>query len=322
MRKTQLRIIYMGTPDFAVGPLTAMIEGGYNVVAVVTVPDRPAGRGQQLHPSAVKAYIEEHNRRRPSFGGVQVPEIPILQPEKLKDPDWLDDLSSFNADLFVVVAFRMLPEAVFAMPKYGTFNLHASLLPDYKGAAPINWAIINGEKQTGVTTFFIDRQIDSGEIIEQRSVEISDDDNVGSLHDKLKTTGSELVIETINQIINGTITSQPQQESASDKPAPKIFKEDCKIDWNASGRDICNKIRGLSPYPAAWADLTDRLTAKILTSHFVPDFTAPKAGKLATDEIKYLKFSCKDGWVFIDTIHPAGKKAMDIEDFLRGYDFD
>lgn len=322
MKKKEIRIVYMGTPDFAVGPLAALIEGGYNVVGVVTTPDRPAGRGQQLKASAVKEYTQEHNRRLGSTNGVQFGEIKILQPEKLKDEEWLTSLRSLGADLFIVVAFRMLPEVVFMMPRLGTFNLHASLLPDYRGAAPINWAIINGETTTGVTTFFIDRQIDCGEIIDQRVVEITKNDTAGSLHDKLQLVGSELVVATVDKIIDNTMVAHAQPKVAIEKPAPKIFKEDCMIDWNASGHDICNKIRGLSPYPAAWAALTDRLTAKILAAHFAPDFTAPKAGKLATDEIKYLKFSCQDGWVFIDTIHPAGKKPMAIEDFLRGYDFD
>lgn len=318
MDKGNLRIVYMGTPDFAVAPLRALVESGYNVVAVVTSPDRPAGRGQKLRSSAVKQYAMEVNGVVNSLTPAR---LPILQPEKLKDEDWLNELASFNADLFIVVAFRMLPKVVWTMPKYGTFNLHASLLPDYRGAAPINWAIINGDIKTGVTTFFIDDKIDCGAIIEQSEVNISNEDDAGTLHDKLMEIGSHLVISTVERILDNKIESKLQPVMECGKIAPKIFKEDCKIDWNNRGVDICNKIRGLAPYPAAWAEFTPELTAKILKAHFEPDFTAPKAGKLATDEVKYMKVSCLDGWIYLDIIHPAGKKAMDIADFLRGYNF-
>lgn len=308
----------MGTPDFAVAPLRALVDGGYNVVAVVTAPDRPAGRGQQLRSSAVKQYAMQVNGE---LNSLNPPKLPILQPEKLKNEDWLEELSSFEADLFIVVAFRMLPKVVWAMPQYGTFNLHASLLPHYRGAAPINWAIINGDVTTGVTTFFIDDQIDCGAIIEQSEVEISLDDDAGTLHDRLMDVGGRLVVDTVDKIIESRVESKPQPKIEHEKIAPKIFKDDCKIDWNNRGVDICNKIRGLAPYPAAWAEFTPELTAKILKAHFEADFTAPKAGKFATDEVKYMKVSCLDGWIYIDTIHPAGKKSMGITDFLRGYNF-
>lgn len=318
MIKSDFRIIYMGTPDFAVAPLRALIEGGYNVVGVVTSVDRPAGRGQQLRPSAVKQYVSNVNLELTACNDQQ---IKLLQPEKLKDEKWLSELKELRADLFIVVAFRMLPEVVWSLPCYGTFNLHASLLPDYRGAAPINWAIINGETTTGVTTFFIDKDIDCGKIIDQRKVDITSSDNAGTLHDKLMVVGSDLVITTVDSILDETISTRPQPEVRQVKIAPKIFKDDCKIDWNASGIDIYNKIKGLAPYPAAWADLTDTLTAKVLEAHFEPDITAPTAGKLVVDGTKCLKISCNNGWIYIDTLHPQGKKAMNVEAFLRGYKF-
>lgn len=313
MNKEDLRIVYMGTPEFAVGSLSALVEGGYNVVGAVTVPDKPAGRGRQLRASSVKEYVISHNLIAEADK-----QIPILQPERLKDPQWLEELAALKANLFIVVAFRMLPEVVFSMPKFGTFNLHGSLLPDYRGAAPINWAIIKGEKKTGVTTFFIDRQIDCGEIIDQREVEITEQDDAGTIHDKLKDVGAELVVRTVDQILEGTISSKPQVAAIIEKVAPKIFKEDCRIDWNANGYDICNKIRGLSPYPAAWAQIGELMTAKILKAHFEPDSTTGQAGQVSTDKSKYLRVSCSDGWIYIDRIHPADKRPMGIADFLRG----
>lgn len=323
MLKQDFRIVYMGTPDFAVGPLAALVDGGYNVVGVVTAPDRPAGRGQLLRPSAVKEFAISHNASNAE------PKMAILQPERLKNPEWIEELRSLNADLFIVVAFRMLPEVVFTMPRFGTFNLHASLLPDYRGAAPINWAIINGETRTGVTTFFIDRQIDCGEIIAQTPVEITREDNAGTLHNKLQIIGSQLVLSTVGQIIDGSVVSSPQSEKGAkmqEKPAPKIFKEDCRLDWNANGHDICNKIRGLAPYPAAWAELNNVLTTKILDAHFEPfsqqeQQSAIGIGELFSDGVKFLKISCLDGWISINQLHPAGKKSMAIADFLRGYKF-
>lgn len=323
MLKQDFRIVYMGTPDFAVGPLAALVDGGYNVVGVVTAPDRPAGRGQLLRPSAVKEFAISHNASNAE------PKMAILQPERLKNPEWIEELRSLNADLFIVVAFRMLPEVVFTMPRFGTFNLHASLLPDYRGAAPINWAIINGETRTGVTTFFIDRQIDCGEIIAQTPVEITREDNAGTLHNKLQIIGSQLVLSTVGQIIDGSVVSSPQSEKGAkmqEKLAPKIFKEDCRLDWNTNGHDICNKIRGLAPYPAAWAELDNRLIIKILDAHFEPfsqqeQQSAIGIGELFSDGVKFLKISCLDGWISINQLHPAGKKSMAIVDFLRGYKF-
>lgn len=317
MEKRDLRIVYMGTPDFAVGPLSALVNGGYNIVGVVTVPDKPAGRGRQLRASSVKEYIVSQNLKKDEAQE----QIPILQPERLKNQQWLEELAALRADLFIVVAFRMLPEVVFSMPCLGTFNLHGSLLPDYRGAAPINWAIMNGEHKTGVTTFFIDRQIDCGEIIDQREILITDQDDAGTMHDKLRDVGSELVVATVDQILAGTVSARPQAAVVLEKPAPKIFKEDCRIDWNAKGYDICNKIRGLSPYPAAWAEVGERLTTKILKAHFEPDNSAPTAAEVATDQKQYLKVSCADGWIYIDKLHPADKRPMEITDFLRGFKF-
>ena len=249
MEKKDLRIVYMGTPDFAVEPLKRLVEGGYNVVGCITMPDKPAGRGHKIQFSPVKEYAIEKN-------------IPLLQPEKLKDEGFQSDLKAWNADLQIVVAFRMLPESVWNMPRLGTFNLHASLLPQYRGAAPINWAVINGEKETGVTTFFLTHDIDTGNIILQEKIKIEETDNVGIVHDKLMTIGADLVTKTVDKILDGTITTTQQSvlyENPSElKPAPKIFKETCKIDFNEKAQRIHNLVRGLSPYPAAWCELLDR----------------------------------------------------------------
>lgn len=308
----RLKVVYMGTPDFAVGPLRALYETATDaceVVGVVTAPDRPAGRGQQLRPSAVKEYAL-------TVG------LPILQPERLKNPEWIEQLRALEADLFVVVAFRMLPEVVFAMPRLGTFNLHGSLLPQYRGAAPINWALINGETQTGVTTFFIDQQIDCGAIIDQRTVEITPEDNVGTLHDKLCAVGSTLVAETVQAIAEADargerIATRPQPEGEL-KPAPKIFKEDGRIDWTQSGAKVALKIRGLSPYPAAWAQFANGLNAKILQARFEAEISTAQCGTLDSDGKHYLRVAVPDGWIYIETLHPEGKRPMAIADFLRG----
>ena len=243
MTKKDLKIVFFGTPEFAVASLDKLVMDGYNVAAVVTMPDKPAGRGQQILQSDVKKYAVAHN-------------LPALQPEKLKADDFVDELRRIDADLFIVIAFRMLPEVVWQMPKYGTFNLHASLLPKYRGAAPLNWAVINGDKETGVTTFFLKHEIDTGDIIQQKKIAIEESDNVGTVHDKLMTLGADMVIETVDAIIARTVTTIPQDQlcqGAAPTPAPKIFKETCHIDWNAPAEKIHNLVRGLSPYPAAWS---------------------------------------------------------------------
>ena len=266
MKKEDLRIVYMGTPDFAVESLRALVEGGFNVVGVITMPDKPIGRHQEkLQPSAVKQYAMEQGLR-------------ILQPEKFKDENFLQELRELKADLQIVVAFRMLPEVVWNMPPLGTFNLHASLLPQYRGAAPINWAVINGDTETGITTFFLQHEIDTGRIIQQERIPITESDDVEIVHDKLMHLGGKLVIDTVNNIIAGTIKPIPQEELTEElplRPAPKIFKETCRIDWAQSTTQLYNFVRGLSPYPAAWTELIDKderktavkiyLTKKILT---------------------------------------------------------
>lgn len=247
MNKEDLKIVYMGTPDFAVEPLRRLVEDKYNVVGVVTMPDKPAGRGHKLQFSPVKQYAVDNN-------------LHVMQPEKLKAEEFVNELRSLNADLFIVVAFRMLPEVVWAMPRLGTFNLHGSLLPQYRGAAPLNWAVINGEKETGITTFFLTHEIDTGKIIQQEKIAINEEDNVGTIHDKLMIMGGDLVLDTVKNIIAGTVKPKPQEElyaSESElKPAPKIFKETCHLDFNNPTENIHNLVRGLSPYPAAWANLS------------------------------------------------------------------
>lgn len=311
MNSRELRIVYMGTPDFAVEPLRMLVEGGYNVVGVVTVPDKPAGRGLKVQQNAVKTYAADNN-------------LPVFQPDKLRDPQWVDTFRALEPDLAIVVAFRMLPEIIWSYPRLGTFNLHASLLPDYRGAAPINWAIINGETKSGVTTFFLNHQIDCGAIIDQREVQIATDDSAGMLHDKLMYIGSQLVIDTVESIAAENLTPRPQPTIDSDpKAAPKIFKEDCRIEWNASTDSIYNKIRGLSPYPAAWCDFLDGTTAKLLEVRPEYDTLGSQCetavGGCVTDRRKYLKIRCSDGWIDIITLQVAGKKAMNIGDFLRGF---
>lgn len=299
-----MKIVFMGTPDFAVASLDALVKANFEVVAVVTATDKPAGRGQKLHESAVKKYAVEH-------------QIPVLQPEKLKNPEFLAALKSYNADLQVVVAFRMLPELVWAMPAKGTINLHGSLLPQYRGAAPINHAIINGEKESGVTTFFLTHEIDTGDIILSDKVAINDDYNAGDLHDKLMMVGANLLVETVSKIASGDYTEQPQPKSTDLKHAPKIFKEDCKINWNNTSRQVYNQIRGLSPYPTAFTFLNDK-TLKIFKTEIeivIPDI---KPGEFATDGKSFLKFATSDGYLKLLDIQFEGKKRMLIADFLRG----
>ena len=270
-----MRIIYMGTPDFAVAPLKTLVDSGFNVVAVVTGEDKPQGRGRKVLPTPVKEFALEHG-------------IPVLQPAKLKDEAFLAELKSFNADLQVVVAFRMLPEVVWAMPKLGTFNLHAALLPQYRGAAPINWAVINGETKTGVTTFFLDKDIDTGRIMLKQEVDILPEDNAGTIHDKLMVVGSELVKKTVEMILSGDVKTVAQSELISSdtvlKPAPKIFKEDCRLDFSKDGISIKNLVRGLSPYPAAFTTLKIKdkeMNVKVFEVGFEPDSSEKKSEKLS-----------------------------------------
>lgn len=306
-----MRIIFMGTPDFAVASLKALIDAGEEVVAVVTGPDKPAGRGQKIHESAVKQFAISQN-------------IPVLQPLKLRDPSFLEELKSFQADLQVVVAFRMLPEMVWNMPAKGTINVHASLLPNYRGAAPINHAIINGEKKSGVTTFLLQHEIDTGNILFSTEVSIADTDNAGDLHDKLMVAGAELLIKTVNAIKEGNVNPIPQDdlgENAELKHAPKIFKEDCLIDWNKSTAEVYNLIRGLSPYPAAFTHL-DGKVLKIFAAE--KEITAHNdlAGSYHSDGKTMLKFATRDGYLKLSEVQIEGKKRMLVSDFLRGFRLD
>ena len=311
--KKDLRIVYMGTPDFAVEPLSKLVEGGYNIVGVITMPDKPIGRHQnELSASPVKKYAVEHGLR-------------VLQPAKLKDPEFVEELRSLQADLQIVVAFRMLPEVVWNMPRYGTFNLHAALLPQYRGAAPINWAIINGDTETGITTFFLDHDIDTGSIIQRVPVPILDTDNVEDVHDKLMHLGSDLVVETVDNILAGTVTPIPQSELQTDeplRPAPKIFKETCRIDWTQGVKRTYDFVRGLSPYPAAWTELTYNGKTSVLkvyaTSKEFCEVSEP-IGTVVTDGKTYLKVAQADGYQHLLTIQLAGKKRMQTADFLRGF---
>ncbi|GGG99569.1 methionyl-tRNA formyltransferase [Pedobacter zeae] len=299
-----MKIVFMGTPDFAVASLDALVQANFDIVAVVTAPDKPAGRGQKLNESAVKKYALEKG-------------IPVLQPEKLKKPEFIEELRSYQADLQVVVAFRMLPVVVWSMPAKGTINLHGSLLPQYRGAAPINHAIINGEKESGVTTFFLKEEIDTGNIIMSDSVAIAADETAGDLHDKLMAVGAKLLVKTVHAIEAGEVTEQPQPQSDDLKHAPKIFKEDCKIDWNNPAQTIYNLIRGLSPYPTAFTLLKDK-TLKIFKAEIEDKAPGITAGEFLTDGKTYLKFAAKDGFIKLLDIQYEGKKRMLIEDFLRG----
>ena len=307
-----MKIIYFGTPEFAASQLEAIINAGYEVAAVVTMPDKPAGRGKKIQFSEVKKTAIEHK-------------LPLLQPEKLKDPDFLKDLESFHADLFVVVAFRMLPSVVWKMPPLGTFNLHASLLPQYRGAAPINHAIINGEKETGLTTFFLNEEIDKGQVIMRQSIEIRPDETAGELHDELMHMGNQLVVETIKKIEHHDIQTVAQEELAAGnvlKDAPKIFKDFCNIDWSRDCQSIYNHIRGLSPYPAAHTRLIPQegepIDLKVFTSQIEITEHSKPTGEVITDGKTFLKVAAKDGYIHLTTLQQAGKKAMNIADFLRG----
>lgn len=303
----ELRIVFFGTPDFAVKSLEALVNAGLNVVAVVTAPDKPAGRGMVMQSPAVKVYAEANS-------------LPVIQPVKLKDPGFINQLSSLRADLQVVVAFRMLPEAVWSMPPLGTINVHASLLPQYRGAAPINWAIINGETETGVTTFKLQHEIDTGNILLQRKVAIQQEDNAGTLHDKLMEEGASLLLETINGLYAGTIReiSQANVDSKEIKHAPKIFKEHLLINWNQPVRNIHNFIRGMSPFPAAFTTL-DGKNIKLYSSGVESGKPNVVPGSYETDHKTFLRFAGTDGWVYIKELQQEGKKRMDIVSFLRGF---
>jgi methionyl-tRNA formyltransferase len=299
-----IRIIFMGTPEFAVASLEKLIENNCNVVAVITAPDKPQGRGQKILYSPVKECALKNN-------------IPVLQPTNLKSPDFLLELKSYEAQLQIVVAFRMLPEVVWAMPEIGTFNLHASLLPQYRGAAPINWAIINGEKETGVTTFFLEHDIDTGSIILQEKEPIYDQDTVGTLYERLMIKGADLVVKTVKGISAGKYSSTPQQKGATTKHAPKIFKETCEINWAQSNEQVKNFIRGLSPYPSAWTIINGK-TYKILQASTALWMENKLPAEISTDHKTYLFVKTLDGWISITELQPEGKKRMSIQDFLRG----
>ena len=313
LSKDTLRIVFFGTPDFAVESLRRLVEGGYDIAGVVTMPDKEAGRGHKLIQSPVKQYALEQG-------------LKVMQPEKLKAPEFVEELRSLHADLQIVIAFRMLPEIVWNMPPLGTFNLHASLLPKYRGAAPINWAVINGEKETGVTTFFLKHEIDTGDVIMQRKVAIEDEDNVGTVHDKLMMLGAETVIETVEAIINGDVNAVSQADMCVDgieaTPAPKIYKETCKINWDKAPREVRNFVRGLSPYPAAWTEIEDASgivhMAKIFEVAESDVSINGSPGKVHSDGNK-LWVKCHDGAVEVISLQLAGKRRMPADAFLRGF---
>lgn len=313
MTGKDLRIVFMGTPDFAVASLAALVDNGYRVVGVVTAPDRPAGRGQKIQQSAVKTYALSK-------------QLPVLQPEKLRDENFLAELRSLEPDLQIIVAFRMLPEAVWKMPRLGTFNLHGSLLPRYRGAAPLNWAIINGDDESGVTTFLLKQEIDTGNILYREKVPVPHDLTVGELHDQLMVTGAGLVLKTTDALAEGTVVPIPQDQLETDPErlhAPKIYKEDCRIDWHLTSVAIHNKIRGLSPYPTAWTEITatgkDPLSLKLFRT--VPECCnqGEEPGTILSDQRKWMKIATGDGYVRITDLQLAGKKRMGIEEFLRGF---
>lgn len=312
MNAKDLRIVFMGTPEFASTSLRRLVDEGYNIVAVVTTPDKPAGRGQKMHLSDVKLTALDLG-------------LPLLQPEKLRDEEFLAALRALQPDLGIVIAFRMLPEVVWAMPRLGTFNLHASLLPEYRGAAPINWAIINGETRTGVTTFLLNHEIDKGAIIEQEAVDILAEDNIGTLYDKLMNIGSELVVRTVEKVASGGYATIEQMhiDEATLKPAPKIFKDDCKVDWSRSGRDIVNLVRGLAPYPAAWTPIyregEECGSIKLFGVRFEADNKTGSVGEVVTDMRTYLGVRCQDGVIYLDDLQLAGKRRMAIKELLLGW---
>ncbi len=303
----------MGTPEFAVESLKILVENNYNVVGVITVPDKPAGRGQKIKTSPVKDYAVSQD-------------IKVLQPEKLKAESFLEELKALNADLQVIVAFRMLPEVVWNMPRLGTFNLHGSLLPQYRGAAPINWAVINGDKETGVTTFFLQHEIDTGNIIDQKRMPIEPNDTAGTVHDKMMVLGASLVLETVDGICADSVKTKSQEEFIDENtvlnPAPKIFKEDCKVDWNQPVEVIHNKIRGLSPYPAAWTEMMDAAGKKMSLKLFETELEegdVSEPGTIETDGKNTIVFSAKTGKLKVHMLQLAGKKRMTAKEFLNGF---
>ena len=309
-----LRIVFMGTPEFAVASLDALIKAGYNIVGVVTAPDKPAGRGMKLNESAVKKYAGEHG-------------LKVLQPEKLRNPGFLEELKSLNADLQVVVAFRMLPEVVWNMPRMGTINLHGSLLPQYRGAAPINWAVINGEKETGVTTFKLKQEIDTGNLLLQERFQIGEDEDAGQVHDKMKDIGAQLLVKTVKGLVEGTLKETPQSpipitggKETDLKHAPRIFSDTCKIDFRKSVEEVHNLIRGLSPFPGAFTYLNGKM-AKILKGKKEITHRVSPEGQFETDNKTFLKFACADGYLQVKEIQLEGKRRMTIEEFLRGNKF-
>lgn len=315
MKKEDLRIVYMGTPEFAVASLRALVEGGYNVVGVITMPDKPMGRhGSVLQSSPVKQYAE-------SVG------LPVLQPEKLKNEEFLQELRAWNADLQIVVAFRMLPEVVWNMPRLGTFNLHASLLPQYRGAAPINWSVIHGDTETGVTTFFLTHEIDTGKIIRQKRLPIADTDDVGKVHDSLMAMGADLVLETVDLILEDKVDAIPQDQFCREgevlRPAPKIFKDTCRIDWNQPMKRIYDFVRGLSPYPAAWTELVapdgKHLALKVYQTEKRPAEHSFRVGSIHSDGKSYVDIAVEGGYIRLLSLQLAGKKRMPVHDFLNGF---
>jgi methionyl-tRNA formyltransferase len=306
----ELRIVFMGTPEFAVASLQKLVENGCNIVGVITAPDKPAGRGMEMQQSAVKKYAAEHG-------------LNILQPEKLKNPDFLQELSLLNADLQIVVAFRMLPELVWNMPPMGTINLHGSLLPQYRGAAPINWAVINGEKETGVTTFKLQHEIDTGDILLQESFPIGEKDNAGQVHDTMKEIGAGVLLRTVKGLAENTLKEVPQPSTFNHQPlkhAPKIFTETCQIDFSKKTKEVYDLIRGLSPFPAAFTQL-DNKKLKIFSAEKIDQQPSIKAGEHGTDGKTFLHFACADGYISITELQLEGKKKMLVKDFLRGYRF-
>ena len=320
MNKKDFRIVFMGTPEFAVASLNQLVQEGYTIPAVVTAPDKPSGRGKKLSSSAIKQYAETKGLR-------------VLQPEKLKSDDFLSELASMKADLFVVVAFRMLPEVVWNMPSKGTINLHGSLLPQYRGAAPINRAVMNGETETGVTTFFLTHEIDTGKIIAQDRLSIGFTDNAGDIHDRMMLAGAKLLATTVEQIMHGTYQAIPQTVGTGSenelKHAPKIFKEDCLINWHQPGLNIYNQIRGLSPYPAAFTEINGKdsepYQLKIFSSTFEPigtgngeDLKLLEPGTVVIEERKTMRIAATDGWIYVKEVQQSGKKRMLVGDYLRG----
>jgi methionyl-tRNA formyltransferase len=300
----ELRIIFMGTPEFAVASLEALVKNGFNVVAVVTAADKPQGRGLKLTPSPVKECALNYG-------------IDVLQPTNLKSPDFIETLKSYRANLQIVVAFRMLPEVVWSMPALGTFNLHASLLPQYRGAAPINWAIIHGDRETGVTTFFLKHEIDTGSILFQENEPIAETDDAGSVYARLMLKGAELVVKTAKAIESGDVQPKPQPSSGHLRHAPKLFKETCEIDWSQQGRHIVNFVRGLSPYPSAWTTLNGKVF-KIFSVVWLQQPGDAKPGTINSDNKNYLYIRCTDGWISVKELQPEGKRKMSIDEFFRG----